>query len=533
MALLSAEQMEQMGKIPISAEMPAGESIRLEPIFESIEAEVAKLDDFTSKEPVRWKQVAEGAQKILTEESKDFLVACYLTRSLCEEDLLQGLSQGVQVARSMVEQFWDVAHPPKKRARGRSQAFEWLVEKCNPLLESYQPRQTDFEAISQLETNVIALDDYLIDKMADKAPNFAEFRQMFRRLRQGLEAEKQQAESKTATSKTTQAPSTPNRPSPTSSILSAPAAPSSVGCDKDLIAVYRTTQEQLRSVTQYLSSNNSADAEIFRINRFITWLGVNQMPPATAGKTQLRPLAKDKLEAYQAMYQEKRWQDLLPEIEQSLVRAPFWLDGQKMVADALEDLDNTLALSAVIDGVRAFVNRIPGVLNGRFSDDSPFACDATKQWINQSVMTSGSGQSAEALSIDTAHLSKDWEQAYGEAVELAKQKQTRQALALFQEGVARSTSKREQTLWQFNQARFCFEQGLQQLALPILENIDASLTNSGASDWEPQLTKQVLQLLLRCYQLQEGTAMTEEKTKVLHARLCQLDLAMAFDLVKH
>lgn len=537
MGLLNTEQVDVLGKHPISADKPAGESIRLEPLFESIEAEVAKLDDFTAKEPVRWNQVLEGARQILEKESKDFLVACYLTRSLCEEDLLTGFNQGIEVARGLAEQFWDQAHPPKKRVRGRSQAFEWLVEKCHPLLESYQPRGTDSDLLDQVESNVIALDDYLIEKMADNAPNFAEFRQTFRRLKQGLQVEQQAATKQQAASTVQSA-----RPSATqantgggaaASSGTAAASVSAVTSDKDLMAAYRAIQEQLRLVTQHLGSKNPSDPELFRINRFITWLGVNQVPPSTNGKTQLRPLAKDKLETYQGLYQDKQWAALIPEIEQSLVRAPFWLDGQRMVAEALDAMDNQAAKSAVQDGVKAFVSRLPDVVNGLFSDDSPFASDATKQWIQREVMASGAGSgSGETLAIDTANIGKDWEAAFDQALALAQEKQMRQALGLFQQGVARSTSKREQTLWQFNQARFCFDHGLVSLATPLLEHIDKTLTQSGASDWEPQLTKQILQLLLRCYESQD-TPTTEEKTKVLHARLCQLDLAMAFDLVNH
>ena len=60
------------------------------------------------------------------------------------------------------------------------------------------------------------------------------------------------------------------------------------------MAVYRLCQEQLRNASQHLATKNATDPEVFRINRFITWLGVNQLPPATQNKTQLRPISKEK-----------------------------------------------------------------------------------------------------------------------------------------------------------------------------------------------------------------------------------------------
>ena len=97
----------------------------------------------------------------------------------------------------------------------------------------------------------------------------------------------------------------------------------------------------------------------------------------------------------------------------------------------------------------------------------------------------------------------------------------------------RSTSLREQALWRFNQARFCVEQGLLELALPLLKTLDDQLTRQGVDEWEPQVSKRVLELLLRCHQQGEASEDGRRCIGMLHARLCKLDLALAFDLTTH
>ena len=544
MSLLSLDEISQLATNPIPGPNPAGENVRLEQAFESIEQEIAKLDSFTAEDPVRWGDITATARQILEGQSKDFLVACFLTRSLCEVDLLDGLNQGLLLGKGIAETFWDQAFPPKKRMRGRSQAFEWLVEKCHPLLEEFNPSVNDLERIKQVEESLTALDDMLVEKMSDHAPNMAEFRQAFRRLRQGLEAEHDkrtpQAELAKPSGGASSRPTT-STPASVSTAAAAANAPAQVASDRDLMAVYRLCQEQLRNASQHLAAKNATDPEVFRINRFITWLGVNQLPPATQNKTQLRPISKEKMDTLNGLYQEKRWHDLVMELEPSLVKAPFWITGQRMVAEALDELDASGALEAVKQGVKAFVQRLPDVVNLAFNDDTPFADEKTRQWVQQiGHSASGSGTSAN-LDVDTSGVSKDWEEAMENARALAKEKKIREALELFQGGVSRSTSLREQALWRFNQARFCFDQGMFNLALPLLENLDTQLSQQGVAEWEPQVSKRVLELLLRCYQqgYQQGYQQNDEsedrdrRIEQLHARLCKFDLALAFDLTTH
>lgn len=541
MSLLTAEQVEALITQPIPGEHPGGGNVRLETAFESVEREIAKLDSLTAEDPVRWREVLATAHEILQQQSKDFLVLCYLTRALCETSVIDGLQQGLTVASGMIERFWEHAVPPVKRARGRAQAFEWLVEKSQPLLDRYQPTLAHLEKIKALEATVIALDNALVEKMADAAPNLADFRQRFRRLRQGLEMEQQANARRVETNRPSagvprdEMATESRTESASPGVMAAPNVPhaGNAASDKDVTAVYRAVQDPLRSVSQYLRSKKLTDPEAYRINRFVTWLGISQLPPATDNKTQLKPVPKDKVTGCQSLLAEQRWQELLPELENSLSRAPYWLDGHRWVCEALQALKADDAETAVKDGVRAFVLRFPGVVNYRFSDDTPFADEQTRQWIQRQVCASTQSAGSGSVAVDTSGISPRWQEAYEQACALGKDKKFREAMLLFQEGCAQSTSLREQALWRFNQARFCYEHHLLQLAMPLLENLDHQLTEKGVDEWEPQITTKVLELLLRCYHGMDNAEVPEKRIEALHARLCKLDLALAFDLSNH
>jgi len=358
-------------------------------------------------------------------------------------------------------------------------------------------------------------------------------------LRQGLEVELQNQAQRQEPAPTTTAQSEAGGETldtvlknTSAQIQTSVNAPSSISGDRDVTAVYRACQEPLRTVSQYLRSKKLTDPEAYRINRFVTWLGITQLPPAQDGKTQLKPVSKEKLDAYQTLAATQNWNELLPEVETSTARAPYWLDGHRLAHEALSALNAKEAADVVAEGVRGFIARFPQVVNYRFSDDTPFADDATRQWINREVNAARqTGGTSTGISVDQESISANWQQAYEEATQLAADKKLRDAMALFQLGCAQSTSLREQSLWRFNQARFCFENGLIQLAVPLLENLDRQLTEKGVEEWEPQITTKVLELLLRCYR--DGAAAPENRVEALHARLCRHDLALAFDLSNH
>ncbi|OUR86623.1 type VI secretion system ImpA domain-containing protein [Gammaproteobacteria bacterium 42_54_T18] len=521
---------EQLGCTPIPGDKPGGSNVRLDEPFETIEREIAKLDSLADDVWIRWEDVISIGEQMLEENSKDLLVACYITRARCDVDVLDGLEAGLMLMQKLVENFWDVCFPPKKRMRGRAAAFDWLSERISPSIEALTPNVGQLDRLKALVLQVTTLDGTLVELMGDNAPALNELSRQFKRHVASLEAEHETAQKQTQQAQT--AAAVKSTPSAAISGTASKALPTSVGNDRDLQNLYRACQESLRGACQHLREEKISDPEPYRINRFLTWLGVNQLPPDTGGKTQLRGLSKEKMQAYDAMLAEKKYSDAIPEIENSLSRSPYWLDGQRIVAKALEELGADDACSAVKNGVKEFVKRLPNVVNLSFVDGTAFADDETRSWINLDVMADEGGGANLSLPINEGSETSNWEETYRQACLLMKEKQIREALHLFQEGCARSLSKREQALWRYYQARFCFEHQKLDFAIPLLENLDAQLIQQGVEHWEPGVSTKVIELLLRCYQALGEKDIPKERVERLHGRLCQYDLSLAFDLSK-
>jgi type VI secretion system protein VasJ len=122
-----------------------------------------------------------------------------------------------------------------------------------------------------------------------------------------------------------------------------------------------------------------------------------------------------------------------------------------------------------------------------------------------------------------------------EAKQLAAKGKVIDGAALFQAGQQQAASQRERFLWRLQQARFCAEAGMLEVAVPQLEFLGEQAERFALEEWEPWLSLEVVQLLLQCYyKLMQKTpnppAELVEKAQRLHTRLCRLDVTAALAL---
>ena len=520
---------EQLAVEPVAGKAPAGANVRLEPLFEQVEAEIAKLESLTNEAPVEWEQMIQWCREILKDQSKDMLVACYLSRALCEGNLLQGMMRGAVLLLSLSQAFWESGFPPKKRTRGRAAAYNWWVEQCAPLVEKFSFNVGHLENLALLLALLESLDAFLLERLGEEAPGLNELLQPLRRHQSALEAEQRARSRQQQMDKPRPAASPTERSNTQSTAGKSTDTGQSIGSDRDLMNCYRSVQDTLRGACDYIRHDNLANPEAYRINRFITWLGVTQLPPATKGITQLRPPSKEKLQHFDALLAAANYRELIPDLETSLSKAPYWITGQRMAHEALNELGYSECAAAVVDGVRTFVERFPDVVNLRFSDQTEFADARTRQWLQLEVLTASGGAPVHSLPV-SGDQGNEWEMAYKEAKALYRDKKTAEAFAVFRDGCRQAFSRRSLAFWRFYQARFCFETGQTDLTIALLESVQRDLEERQYDEWEPDISAKVIELLIRAYQQQSDKDIPRKRVAALHERLCQFDLATAYEL---
>jgi len=163
-------ELAELGKLPIRPEQAAGDDARYDPLYEELVAEVDKFSSPSASGAVDWDKVVKLSSDILSQKSKDLLVASYLAIALIQTKKFEGVEIGSRVYRDLIESHWDDLFPTKARMRGRVAAIEWWAEKAESVLEQLPKGPFAEERINALNENLQKV-DHLLSEYLEEAPS--------------------------------------------------------------------------------------------------------------------------------------------------------------------------------------------------------------------------------------------------------------------------------------------------------------------------------------------------------------------------
>ena len=503
---------------PLAGSKPCGESAKYEPEYESVELEVAKQAGITPL-PVNWDLVLNLSQGVLESKSKDLLMASYLCFALFDRKGYAGLAAGLKVCLALVKNYWEDMYPEKHRMRGRIATIEWLTGKLERALEQRRPVSGDGPVIAESIVILEELDKYLTGQLAREAPDVNKLSRLLREFARDFER--------------TAAPATVSPALAASTMEGAQVVP--VGSEDDVPKALRQCQTMLRNAAVFMRSQKLEDPRSYRLTRVGAWLLIDKIPMHQNGVTPLSAVPANIVQKYNAYLAAQHYDKLIPEVEESFSKSPFWLDAHRYTAIALENFgpSHAQARQTVINELALFLRRLPEVSKLKYSDGTPFANEQTRLWIDQEVTPIAEANSASfGTSPGVNAEDAPWRTAVQEAKKLAAKGNIPDALALFQSGNLRSNAQRARFCWSLAQARFCLDAGLPQAALPQLEYLEQQGERYALEEWEPSLSLEVAQILLICYsQLAEKNKKMRDvlapKAEKVYARICRLDLNAA------
>ncbi|MHA7879566.1 MAG: type VI secretion system protein TssA [Saccharospirillum sp.] len=508
---------------PIPGDAPCGVSVKYEESFLALEAELAKQESLIAA-TVDWRQVDQLARAILANESKDLLVACYLAAALQSNQGYAGTLTGLALVQGLCEQWWDDCFPPLKRLRGRTAAVNWLVEKIAWQLESSPPQGEALALVPELYERTHALDLWLAEKMDDKAPDMTAIVRPLRQLKKTVEAE-QAAQAKpppapapqpevaaepTAESATEQPePAPPAQPESPSAAPSAPAPPAKaaaasgnstvpkadinadVASDADANKALRQIQDAMRKLSAFYAESAPAQPRRFRLSRYALWLNIDALPPNKDGKTQVPPPAKDLGARLQQALDQSDFAGAIEQVEKQLLKLPYWFEGQRLLVQALENMGGShqAALQVVMAELKSLLERLPGLLELSYSDGTPFADDATRFWLSQTVLASNEA-SAQAGSEPDGLA-----EVNAEAIKLAASGKVAEGIEALQQFSRHSGSRRQEYRARLALAEVLLDSGQPASALPILVRLSNYIEQHDLAEWEPDFARQCYQRL--------------------------------------
>jgi len=222
-----------------------------------------------------------------------------------------------------------VLHP--RKIRTRAAAIGWLANRLEMAVpELVASAFNEWEA-QQLHNQLAQLDKLLTRLLADQAPTLEPLcRQLNTRINSKPDADTPTAAlSSPATAST--AALTPTAQSSTPLSVDAIATP------RDAQKALRALQEQARNPCQWWRGQSVLDERAISLSRITLWLPIETLPEHdNSGKTGLRGLPGDRLNACQERLNQNQPAELRRDIETSVARAPFWLDGQYLAWRCLQ-----------------------------------------------------------------------------------------------------------------------------------------------------------------------------------------------------
>ena len=253
--------------------------------------------------------------------------------------------------------------------------------------------------------------------------------------------------------------------------------------------------------------------------RIATWLLVDQPPPHNDGVTQLQPPPAERRKQLAGKVEQRQFGDVIPELEQTLARAAFWFDGQRLVASVLQAMgaDYAAARDVVIAEVGHVLRRLPELLDLKFADGTPFADAQTRMWLQNEVLVAGSEDERGAAEGEAA----PWDAAAAAARAALMKGDAASAFASFEQGLAGS-SGRNRLCWRLSLASLLVQSGRAAVAVPLLEAAEADLQRVNLEEWEPNLCASLYRLLVAAY-AKAGAKNDDAKRELAYARLCSLD----------
>lgn len=513
-----AEHYVALATTPIGTENFAGEDVRYSGEFEALERELGKASALHESAAIDWQKVLEGSEALLEKQSKDLRVAAWLSWALYQRESHAGLQAGLAMLHQLCSQHWPELHPRKPRTRAA--ALTWLLPRLEQALAVQVPVGEQLPLFRAMASHLRGLDDCLTSHLGEAAPLLLPLcRRLDELVERAGQGHPEAGPVGAAIAQVKQAATQIINPTGV------------VENSKDAHRNLRNLQEQARPLCTWWLKQKAGDQRALRLARTLLWLPIDALPERNAEKiTALRGLPADKLASYRERFQQGLYADLLLDLEASIARAPFWLDGQRKVWECLLELNDPQAMLEVELQLALLLQRLPGLEELRFHDGSPFADAETRAWIEGHVRphlqppppapTHASG-GADTLPV--------WEEALRYAQGQLRADGLKVAVQHLKQGLNRAQGGRERFFWQLAMARLCFQAKKYELARTQLESLDQLLQASGLGAWEPDLALEVLHLLHSCCELLPQNHAVRERKDEIYRRLCHLDLEVVLD----
>ncbi len=522
----------ELGKKPISEQLPTGREVRSDTEFEQLAREIEKMSSPTLSGNLDWQRILRLSEEILEKKSKDLLVLAYFSVALLKTAGLRGFADSVHVIREALASFWDDMFPPKKRMRGRKNAIEWWQDQVSGQLPSLRAEKWPQADRDVFMDDLHAIDAFLGENMEDAPLLLA----MINNIGELVTAEAPAAPGPADPG--IPVPDTP-APAPAAPIpaggaakageTAAAAAPATSpdqtgGREQDAEKLLQQGLAAVGRAATLLAGQEPLAPLAFRLNRIAAWTSVESLPPATAGKTLIPAPDRQIVDVLEGLYQARNWRELIAAAESRIRQYLFWLDLNRYVVFALDESGRPDTSAVVKAETYHYLQRLPGLETLAFENGMPFADEETRRWLG----SLGGEKSSAAAGDAGGDVRRVVENQIEAALKANRENRLAAALGSFLEKLNHAPSARERFVWQLGLCRLLLLVKQTRLAGPHLRELLQTLDTYRVDTWEPELAVEALAAVYTGLSSQEGQREAALLETVLN-RITTLDPVKAME----
>jgi type VI secretion system protein VasJ len=281
-----------------------------------------------------------------------------------------------------------------------------------------------------------------------------------------------------------------------------------------------------------LRAADATDSTAYRLVRAGMWLQVTQAPAAENGTTYIPAPPGHYKDHFEALAGAGEWSTLVTAVEELVADWPLWIDPHRYGAVALDNLGEAYANArlALLREVGLVLARVPELASLAFNDGTPFADDATKQWIEgdvKAVMGGGGGGGSGGAAVSKLDAK------IAEAKALVANGALPDAVKLLMKAALAADKPADRFRSKLAIAQICIQAEQVLIARSALEGLDRLVEQHRLWEWEPALCSDFYSALYAAHRGMNAALGMEvpvearARETAVFERLCQVDAAAA------
>lgn len=474
-------------QLPITETLLVGEDISDSAEFEWLDTELMKVGSL-AHESIEWDKIKDLSWKLLTEKSKDYRLLSFLIQSLQQKPEFKYYLQSIAVLHLFLDRYWQAFPYEKDGKRVDLNRTRFLVPLLKRSIQRFDEYRTTVSTVQKRELlntlNKIAL---IFEKQGIEIDDL----EYFIRISEQVEA----------THSLEVAGNHPHDNNLSTLNNRAGSHGSSHGSSHNSAGIYDSifaffkAENDIKFIHKLIAQLEKNEEFLLALimRRIALWDDIHEVPlHESNGETTLAAPSQEVIGRSQQLLSSETFSlDSWLQLENSLMRAPFWLDAHRISAFVAGSLFSKVYEIEIKQRVNTLLDRLPVLKKLTFSNGMKYISEETLEWLQEdNALLSNSNHSVESENIVNDQGFYDlklWNNYLQETDQYYKAEGFTQTLHWVQQKIQKAENLREEVLWQLALSQLYKREGLSELAQRNNQAVIYQITHIDLQEWEPQI----------------------------------------------